>query len=149
MPTRQHNVTLSAPQRRDLEALISRGAAPARQLARARVLLKADAGVAGRRLSDRQISEAVELSARTIARIRAEFATQGLDRALSRKPPDRRYVRKLDGVGEAKLLELACSPAPAGYAAWSLRLLGARLVELEIVESIARSTLHATLKKTR
>lgn len=149
MPARQHTVTLSSQQRHELERFIARGVAPARQLGRARVLLKCDHGVPGRRLSERQIAEAVELSARTVARIRAEFATQGLERALSRKAPQRVYARKLAGAGEATLVELACSPAPEGFDSWSRRLLGNRLVELQVVESIAKSTVRDTLKKTR
>ncbi len=31
--------------------------------------------------------------------------------------------RKLDGRAEARLIEIACSPAPEGHARWALRLL--------------------------
>ena len=41
--------------------------------------------------------------------------------------------RIFDGAAEAKLIALACSPAPAGYASWSLRLLEEKVVELHIV----------------
>jgi hypothetical protein len=57
--------------------------------------------------------------------------------------------RKLDGVQEAHLVALACSPAPKGRKRWSLRLLADKLVELEMVEEIAHETVRQTLKKTR
>jgi hypothetical protein len=62
------------------------------------------------------------------------------------EPPTR---PKLDGEGEAKLAMLACSPAPAGHASWTLRLLAEHLVELEVVESISHETVRRVLKKTR
>ena len=148
MPRRQHVVRLPAAERRELERLIGSGAAPARRLARARVLLKADVGGRSRRLTDAAIAEAVEVSARTVARARADYCTGGLAAALERAPPDRVYARKLDGAGEAALLELACGPAPPGRARWSLRLLGEALVELGVVEAIDHTTVGAVLKKT-
>lgn len=148
MPRRQHVVRLSAADRHALEQRIASGVAPARELARCRVLLKADLNQKGRRLTDAQIAEAVQLSARTVARVRADFAAGGLTHATQRRPPQRQYGRKLDGEGEAVLSTLACSPAPPGYQRWSLRLLSAKLVELQIVESIAPNTVRTTLKKT-
>ncbi len=149
MPRRQHVVRLTAAERTELEQRISRGVTPARELARARVLLKADINQKGRRLSDRQIAAAVEVSARTVARVRVDFATGGIAHATLRHPPRREYVRKLDGAGEAVLAKLACSPAPPGHKGWSLRLLDTQLVELQIVEGIAPNTVRAVLKKTR
>ena len=55
---------------------------------------------------------------------------------------------KLDGVQEAHLVALACSPAPKGRARWSLRLLADKLVELEVVDDVSYETVRQTLKKT-
>ena len=49
---------------------------------------------------------------------------------------------------EAQVLVLAQSEPPDGHARWSLRLLGKRLVELAVVESISPETVRTTLKKT-
>ncbi len=58
-------------------------------------------------------------------------------------------MRKLDGVQEAKLIALACSPPPTGQASWTLRLLADRLVELAIVEDgVSYQTVRRILKKT-
>jgi len=80
--------------------------------------------------------------------VRADFGARGLHQTLARRPPDRVYVRKLDGRGEATLVQRACAPAPTGHARWSLRLLAERLVELEVVDGIAPETVRQTLKKT-
>jgi hypothetical protein len=45
------------------------------------------------------------------------------------------------------LVKLACSPAPKGWARWTLRLLAARLVELEIVDSVSHETVRRAMKK--
>uniref|UniRef100_UPI000B17427E helix-turn-helix domain-containing protein n=1 Tax=Candidatus Thiosymbion oneisti TaxID=589554 RepID=UPI000B17427E len=54
----------------------------------------------------------------------------------------------LDGEQEARLIQLACSEPPAGRARWTLRLLAAELVTLEVVESISAPTVMRALKKT-
>ena len=56
--------------------------------------------------------------------------------------------RKLDGAGEARLIALACSPAPEGHARWTLRLLADRLVQLNVTDSIGKEAVRQTLKKT-
>jgi hypothetical protein len=149
MPRRQHLVRLTTAERRELDQLIRAGSASARVLARARILLKADRGVRARRWTDQQIAEAVEVSSRTVARVRAEFCDRGLAATLARQTPRRAYARKLDGAGEATLLTLACGPHPPGTKRWSLRLLGEALVELAVVEAIAPNTVGAVLKKTK
>ena len=56
--------------------------------------------------------------------------------------------RIFDGETEAKLIALACSPAPQGFARWSLRLLEEKVVELSIVDRASDNTVGRTLKKT-
>jgi hypothetical protein len=148
MSRKQHVVRLSSAEREAVAREVRAGTAPARRLTRARILLKADAGARGPRWTDARIAEAVEASARTVARVRADFCAGGLAHALGRKRPEREYARTLDGAAEARLVAEACAPPPAGRARWTLRLLGDRLVELEVVPSIAPNTVRAALKKT-
>ena len=68
---------------------------------------------------------------------------------LTRKyNPNSARPRIFDGAAEAKLIALACSPAPAGFARWSLSLLEEKVVELNIVENASDNTIGRTLKKT-
>jgi hypothetical protein len=143
-------VTLTATERDSLKRLLAAGTASARKLTHARILLKADQGPDGPGWADQAIADAVEVSQPTISRVRKQHVEQGLQAALNRRPPTREYVRKLDGMQEAKLIALACAKPPTGQARWSLRLLADKLVELEIVEdAVSYQTVRRILKKTR
>jgi hypothetical protein len=72
---------------------------------------------------------------------------QGIESALNHTRPQNKNAPILDGEAEAKLVQLACSSPPDGYERWSLRLLTAKFVELEIVETVSRETIRITLKK--
>ena len=141
-------VILTEAEREQLQQLLAAGTAPARKLAHARVLLKADKGPGGPGWVDAAIAAAVEISQPTISRIRQQFVAAGLEAALNRRTPRRVYARKLDGEQEARLIALTCSEPPAGQARWSLRLLADKLVELEIVEAVSHQTVGRVLKKT-
>ena len=141
-------VRLTPEERTEVESLVSKGKHSATTLTRARILLKADSG-RGEAWADERIAEAVACGLATVARVRQRFARQGLSSALYRKRPEGRRYRKLDGKAEARLLALACGPAPQGRGRWTLKLLADKLVELEVVEAIDPATVHRTLKKMR
>ena len=144
----KYAVKLSETERGRLRTLIGQGTAPARQLTHARILLKANQGEGGPGWTDAAIAGAVEVHPATVARVRREYVTAGLEAALERKPPDRVYPRRLDGAREAHLVALACSPAPAGRERWTLRLLATELVRLAVVETISYETVRRTFKQT-
>jgi transposase len=142
---KQHTVSLSEEQRERLRRMISAGEAPAREQAHARVLLKADQGD-----TDEEVAGAVEVSVRTVERVRRRFAAEGLEAALRRRPqPPRPTKRVLDGDAEAKLTMLACSRPPDGHGSWTLDLLADRMVRLSYVGAVSRDTARRALKKTR
>jgi transposase len=146
---KKYPVILSEAEREQLKSLIAAGSAPARKLTHARILLKADQSPQGPGWVDEQVADAVEVSQPTVSRVRKQYVQEGLEAALTRRPPNRHYQRKLDGEQEARLLALACSEPPEGQARWSLRLLADKLVELEIVEEeVSYQTVRRTLKKT-
>jgi transposase len=148
MRTKRFRVTLTAAERDELQRLISSGVAPARKLAHARILLKADAPPDQSGPFDAAIAAAVEVSVNTVERVRQRFIEEGLQAALVPRPSTAPHPSKLDGRGEAHLLAAACSPAPGGQGRWTLRLLADHLVELGIAESISYETVRRTLKKT-
>ena len=87
MPTKQHVVRLTPAERAELRALVTAGRAPALTQTHARILLKCDAGTGGPRWSDAEVAEAVEVSARTVARVRTRFAAGGLAAARAENVP--------------------------------------------------------------
>jgi transposase len=144
---KKYVVRLTSDERNQLDSLIRKGQASARDQAHARILLKADHGPQGPAWVDETIAEACEVSVQTVQRIRRACVTNGLDAAIHRKKSGISR-RKLDGAQEAQLVAIACSTPPEGRDHWTLSLLADRLVELKVVDSIARDTVRLTLKKT-
>ena len=143
-----HKVRLEKDEREHLKQILDSGKGSKERRRRAHILLLSDEGRPGGGLSDGEIAEVLEVGTATVERVRKRCVMEGLEAALERKVQVNRKKRLLDGEGEAKLTMLACSKPPPGHAKWSLRLLGAQLVELEIVEGISRETVRQTLKKT-
>ena len=114
---KRYIVTLSAEEREHLDTLIQKGTSPARQVLKARILLKSDASDAGDAWSDSQIATALDTSIDTVARTRQQLVEEGLEAALTRKhSPASARPRIFDGAAEAKLIALACSEPPKGRA---------------------------------
>jgi transposase len=145
---KKYIVRLTPEEQSQLSQMIRSGKAAARTLLHARILLKAESHPTTPAWSDEAISEMLEVHATTVARVRQRYVEEGLEAALRPRPTKRQYARKLDGAAEAHLLALACGPAPAGQAQWTLRLLADKLVELQHVPSISHETIRRTLKKT-
>lgn len=146
--SKQHRVDLTAAQRAELSTVVRRSSLSGFTLRRAAILLRADSGGGRPYATDLAVAIATGVATRTVARVRAQFAAEGLAATLGRRPwpPARR--RRLDSADEARVVQLACSTPPAGHARWSLRLLAGRVVELEIVDGISPETVRQTLKKT-
>jgi transposase len=145
---KKYRVTLTAEERAGLEAMISKGRADARKLAHARILLQTDQADGAPTLTDQEVAAALDLSTRTVERVRRRFVEEGIESALSPKPTKRIYARVLDGAQEARLIALACSKAPEGKKRWTLRLLAERVVELGHGESLSHETVRRALQKT-
>src|SRR5260370_39844231 len=93
--------------------------------------------------------EALDASPSMLYRVRKQLVEEGLEAVLSRKQRALPAVPPIfDGEKEAKLIALACSKPPKGYARWSLRLLENKVVELGIVDRASDSTIGRALKKT-
>ena len=99
-------------------------------------------------MKDEEIARSLQIGNATVERVRRRCVEEGVEAALGRKEQLRRRQKKLDGLGEAHLIALACGEPPEGRAGWTLQLLADRLVECEIVESISTETVRQTLKKT-
>lgn len=143
-----YRVTLTAEERQELRALVSKGKAAARKLTRARVLLLADQAEGGPAKSDPEIVAALGCGRATVERVRRQFVEDGLEATLNPQPTTRIYERRLDGQAEAHLVAITCGAPPEGRARWTLRLLADRMVALGYVESVSHEAVRQTLKKT-
>ena len=146
---KKYVVKLSPEERGRLAALIRAGKHAARKLLRARILLKADASEAGEAWTDSQIAAGLHTSVMTVARVRQQLVEEGVEGVLTpKRSPNSARSRIFDGASEAKLIALACSTPPEGFARWTLLMLENKVVELNIVARASDNTIGRTLKKT-
>ena len=145
---KKYIVTLSGEEKRELLKLVKTGKSSARKIIHANILLQTNSDSVQKGKTDEEISEILHTSTLTIQRTRRRCVEEGIESAINRKPHRRTKPRRLDGEGEAKLVQLCCSEAPEGRSKWTLKLLADELIRLEIVPSIAPSTVGETLKKT-
>lgn len=142
MPTSTSPVSLSDADRACVQMVVQRGHTCARIQTRARVLLKLADG-----WSAAEISQALDVSQNTVWRVRKRVAAGGVEAVLTDQRQERRRAA-LTGDQQAHLIAVACSDAPEGHDHWTLRLLGAKAVELGFVARISPETIRAVLKKT-
>jgi hypothetical protein len=145
---KKYVLQLTAEERTELEQLVKKGKAAGWKLQRAQALLQCDQGPQGPAWTDALVAAAYGCSTRSLESWRQQAVASGPLSLLQRKPRQRPPVTpKLDGEQQARLTALACAQAPPGYARWTLRLLAERLVELEVVDTVAHETVRRALKK--
>ena len=144
---KRYVVKLTSDERDQLEGIINRGREAAYRRRHAQVLMLVDEGEHGSGFFDKDAAERTGFTRRTVEQIRERCVTEGLAAALERKKRSRSRTRKLDGEAEARLITLACSDAPKGYARWTLQMLADQLIEPDVVESISHECVRQVLKK--
>jgi len=141
---KRYIVNLTESERAALQEIVKRQRVAALKRQRAMILLKADDD-----LTDAEIAEDLEVGRATVERVRRRCVERGIEGALDRKAQENpSRPRKFDGASEARLVQIACSSPPEGRAQWTLSLLGDRLVELKVFESVSKSSVQRVLKKT-
>ena len=146
---KKYRVELSPDERAQLEQLRKKERVQPYRKTRAHILLLADQGPDGPAWIDKQIATAVGVTTRTVEHVRQALVENGIDHALERKKRETPPVEpKLTGDKEARIIALACSPAPEGRARWTLTLLAEHLVALEVFEAISPTSVANVLKKT-
>ena len=108
----------------------------------------ADEGPEGPAKTDQEITEAIGTASATLERLRkrcCEVGPLGALESKQRETPPREI--KVTGEVEAHITRLACSKPPEGHTRWTLSLIAEKLVEIEVVESIGRTSVVMVLKK--
>jgi hypothetical protein len=142
-------VGLSAADRELLVKLTTAGTRPARMIMRARVLLELDENP-GPVADQVVIADRVGTSVTTVRAVAKRFHDTGgdvaatIERKRRQTPPVAPIVT---GEVEARLVALACSTPPEGYARWSLRLLEKHVALVEELPDLDHSTIGRVLKK--
>lgn len=144
---KKYVVSLSEAERQSLKQLVTTGKRAAYTINHARILLKADRNQLNGSWRDQDIKDALDISIRTIERVRQRFVEEGMEAALKCRPGGGRR-QKLNGEVEAHLVALRCSQTPTGQGRWTLRLLAEQMVELGYVEHLSHESVRQVLKKT-
>jgi transposase len=145
MPKLKHPVTLSAQERQDLQAFVSRGKRSAREINRARMLLLADEGK-----KNAEILQWLGVSRGTVHNVRKKYGKREPEHILDflKEEPRRGAPIKIDSRVEAHVTMIACSDPPEGSARWTLHMIADKLVKLAVIDSISHESIRRTLKKT-
>lgn len=141
MVNKKYVVKLTTKDRGFLQHFVSRGKRSAREFQRAWILLLADKGKI-----DVEICEFINVSPRTVERIRTKYVADGLESAIHDKPRPGQ-PRKLSSSQEAHVIAIACSDAPAGRERWTLELLREEAIKRSIVDNISTEPIRILLKK--
>ena len=154
--TKSRPVVLDPADRQMLTALVRTGSHPASQVRRARILLELDENDPERVRrgepvpTQEVVAERAGVHVDTVVKVSKAYADRGGDvvDTISRKkrltPPVAPIVT---GEVEARLIALACSQPPPGYARWSLRLLEKHVALIDDVPDLDHSTIGKLLKK--
>jgi transposase len=137
-------MNVTAKQRRELEAIISRASEAAGLVRRARVVLLSTDGVPGL-----EIARRLDLTPEAVSRIRARFRSGGVEGLQERPRAGRKDHAVPAGVVE-RIVGLAMSPPPAGRSRWTTRLL-AKEVRLSagcVSDVLRRNGLKPHLSRT-
>lgn len=102
----------------------------------------------GKMLTYEQCARANGICTATVGNTVRKFISGGIDGALSynRSVNSDNAKRKVDGLAEARIIELATSAPPEGYANWTLVLLE-EAGKIVLENPVSRETIRRTLKK--
>lgn len=85
----------------------------------------------------------------TVSNTIAAYCKEGLEQVLQlkRNANSDNARRKVDGRAEARIVAVACGPAPDGRSRWTLRLLEEQM-KIELDEPVGKDAIRRALKKT-
>ena len=84
----------------------------------------------------------------TVSNTVAGYTRYGMDyvTSIKRNANSDNARRKVDDGIEARIIALACEPAPQGYSRWTLRLLEEKM-KVTMEEAVGKDAIRRTLKK--
>ena len=142
-------IYLSEGERNELEKCVKNRQNGIRMITRATVILKLDRSNKKNHLRISRVIEETGVSKQGIYDIQKAFLEAGsVKEFLTRKKRETPPVEpKVTGEVEARVIALACSEPPEGYARWTLRMLADNSVALGYVDSLSHMAVKRLLKK--
>ena len=145
---KKHKVTLTDSELKYLKSTIRKKKTSRNMKCRCQVLIDMDTSH-GTVKTNEQCAKSNGISIATVGNIVRDYSEGGIDKVLTynRSGNSDQARRKLDGRGEAKIIEIACGIVPDGHSRWTLRLLEEKCrVALEV--PVSKDTIGRALKKT-
>jgi predicted XRE-type DNA-binding protein len=142
-------IELSQETRRGLEKFCTTGVHSVKLVNRAKIILELDESNERKPLKQKLIADKIGVSRQTVNDVKKIFlASDSVSAFLKRKKRETPPVKpKVTGELEARIIAMACSKVPEGYAKWTLRLIADKCVELNYVDSLSPMSVSRLLKK--
>ena len=143
----KYAVKLTLEERKELEKIKRSKASKELTKKHAKALLLLDENN-DKKLTPEQTANKVGLHVENIYKLRKQFVSEGMERALNRKKRETPPVpAKVTGEVEAHIIATACSEVPEGREHWTLQQIADKIMLDGVVESISDETVRRTLKK--
>jgi hypothetical protein len=147
MKSKYDPVYLTNADRKTLREVTGRGRYSNQVRTRAHILLALDEST-GPVKEQTEIADVLKCSPSTIRTVAKLFCSGGVDAVLARKkrevPP---VAAKVTGDVEARVIMMAGSNPPVGYARWTLRLIEDRIARIVDMPNLSDNTIGRLLKK--
>ena len=145
---KKYVISLTDEELRKLKSVIRKKETTRTIKCRCQVLIALDEAH-GKQYTQEQCAKSVGVCNATVYNVIKYYVDGGIDNVLSlgRSVNSDNARRKLDGRAEAKLIEIACGPAPEGHSRWTLRLLEEK-ARMELEVPVGKDAIGRALKKT-
>jgi transposase len=145
---KQYIVELADGEVKKLKSVIRKKDTTRTLRSRCQILIDLDE-VHGKILTHEQCAKSNGICMATVANTVKLYSDGGVDAviAIKRSVNSDNAKRKMDGRAEAKIIEIACGPAPEGNSRWTLRLLEDK-AKIELDVPVSKDTIGRALKKT-
>lgn len=145
---KKYTVSLTDDELKKLKAIIRKKSTSKTLRCRCQILIDLDEAH-GKVLTHLQSARSIGVCMATVTNIVKLYVDGGIDSVTSikRNVNSDNARRKLDGRAEARLIEIACSPAPEGHSRWTLRLLE-KEAKVVLDTPVGKNAIGRALKKT-
>ena len=127
MPKIKYRLSLTSPEREELETIVRKGKHRSQKVLNALILLNCDERAPmPRTLKEQEIAEVLNISAMKLYRVKQRFVDEGLEIALNGHKGQRAYEKKADGEFEAHLVASAAqnhrrAMSAGRYGCWPIK----------------------------
>ncbi len=144
---RKYKVTLTDDEVKKLKSVMRKKQTTKTVRSRCQIIINLDEAH-GKILTYEQTAKTNCVCMATITNTLKLYAEEGIKGVISlkRNVNSDNARRKLDGRAEARIIEIACSPAPEGHSRWTLRLLEEQ-AKIVLDVPVSKDTIGRALKK--